>query len=293
MIGIATDSNSQIPPELAARYGVVVVPLAVTVDGREYLEGVDLDADAFYRFFADGTPSVSTAQPSPGAFADAYRSLADRGAEEILSVHIGSSISGTINSARLAAAGAEVPVRIVDTGTASFAITCCLWEAAEALAGGAGLEAAAQVAESVAARVGNVFVVRALDVARAGGRLAEAPNPAVARPSIPVLTLEGGSMRAIGDAGDVASAAEVMAGHVRAAGRHLRVGVGVADAGAMPLGEALAARLTVAPEVREVVRYRCGPSVGAHTGPGTVGAMYYPAHSAATATTAVSGREPR
>ena len=67
-----------------------------------------------------------------------------------------------------------------------------------------------------------------------------------------------------------------MADHVRAGGTSLRVGMSVADAGTLPLVEALEALLRDAPEVRELIRYRVGPSVGAHTGPGTAGAMFYP-----------------
>ncbi len=273
MTGLVTDSNAMLPPELAERYGVEVVPLTVTVDGVDHLEGVDLDADGFYgRFGGAHRPTVSTSQPSPGRFAAAYRAVADRGADEILSVHIGSTVSGTVNSARLAAQAAPVPVRVVDTGTASFAIACCVWEAGEALAAGATTEEAAAVAEGVAATVGNVFVVGALDLARAGGRLAvDAGNGA-----IPVLTLAGGVMTAVAQVVDTEEAADAMADYVRSSGPSLRVGVGVADAGALPMVTALEDRLTGVAEVRELVRYRIGPSVGAHTGPGTVGAMFYP-----------------
>lgn len=273
MIGLVTDSNAQLPPDLAQRYGVEVVPLTVTVDGVEYLEGVDLDADAFYARFQRGRPMVSTAQPSPGQFAAAYEAVADRGATEILSVHIGSTVSGTINSARLAAQVSPVPVRIVDTGTASFAISLCLWEAAEAVAGGATLEEAAVAAERVSATVGNVFVVGALDVARAGGRLAGDVGPAA---TIPVLTLVGGVMQQVERCVDLDQAADAMARVVRAGGPSLRVGVGLSDPGTAPLVAALEERLRDAGEVRELVRYRIGPSVGAHTGPGTVGTMFAP-----------------
>ena len=71
-----------------------------------------------------------------------------------------------------------------------------------------------------------------------------------------------------------------MATHVLSAGERLRVGIGVADQGAAPLWQALEARLTGAPSVAELVRYRIGPSVGAHTGPGTAGAVYYPTSAA-------------
>lgn len=273
MIGLVTDSNSQIPPELVRRYDVEVVPLTVTVDGTSYLEGEELGADAFWELFRAGTPDVSTSQPSPGRFVDAYRVVAERGADEILSVHIGSNTSGTVNSARLAARSSPVPVRVVDTGTASFGVTCCLWEAAEALAAGASIDEAEAVALDVAGRVGMVFVVGALDRARAGGRLA-AGTPAAG--SVPVLTMAGGKMAVVAEAGDLEEAAELMAARVLEAGAGLRVGVAVADAGAEGLARSLADRLAGAPEVLELVRYRVGPSVGAHTGPGTVGAVHYP-----------------
>jgi DegV family protein with EDD domain len=275
MIGLVTDSNAQLPADLARRYRVEIVPLTVTVDGVEHLEGVDLDADAFYSRFRSGRPVVSTAQPSPGRFAAAYEAVAERGADEILSVHIGSSVSGTVNSARLAAQVSPVPVRIVDTGTASFAVSLCLWEAASAVVSGATLEEAAVAAERASANVGNVFVVGALDVARAGGRLAGDVAPAAA--SIPVLTLEGGVMRQVARCDDLDHAAEAMATFVLGGGRALRLGVGLSDATTLPLVTALEDRLRPAPEVQELVRYRIGPSVGAHTGPGTVGAMFAPA----------------
>jgi fatty acid-binding protein DegV len=257
VIAIVTDSNAQLPAELVERYGVEVVPLTVVVDGVEHLEGIDLDADDFYARYASGRPAVSTAQPSPGRFAAAYEAVAERGATEILSVHIGSSVSGTVNSARLATQVSPVPVRIVDTGTASFAVSLCVWEAAEA----------------VGDTVGNVFVVGALDLARAGGRLGD--DVAAAAPaSVPVLTLAGGVMKQVGRCDNLDGAAEAMAALVRVAGPSLRVGVGLSDAASLPLVTALEDLLRVAPEVSELVRYRIGPSVGAHTGPGTVGAMF-------------------
>lgn len=281
MIGLCVDSNAQVPPELVDRYGLEVVPLSITVDGQEFLEGVDLDADAFYelyeRFSGGATPRVTTAAPSPGRFAMAYAALAARGATEILSVHIGSAISATLNAARVAAAGSPVPVRLVDTGTASFAVACCMWEAAEAVAAGAGLEEAALLAEAVAGRTDNVFTVGALDLARRGGRLGAAAARELADAAIPVVRLIGGSYQPVARVVTLEEAADVMAAAVLTGGTGLRVGISVADTAALPLREALEARLTGAAEVAELVRYRVGPSVGAHTGPGTAGAMWYPA----------------
>jgi DegV family protein with EDD domain len=272
VIGLVTDSNAQLPPELVERFGIEVVPMTVTLDGVEYAEGVDLDADDFYARFEAGTPTVSTAQPSPGRFVEAYGRLAERGADEILGIHIGSSVSGTLNSARIAIASSALPVRLVDTGTASFGVGCCVWEAAEAIERGAGIDEAAGIARSLGARVGNVFVVRALDLARAGGRLDVGVDEA---DGIPVLSLVDGQIRPVGQARDLDEAARVMADFVTLGGGPLKVAVGVADRGAAPFWSALEELLRGNGEVAEIVRYRIGPSVGAHTGPGTAGAFFY------------------
>ena len=277
MIALVTDSNSQIPPSLIARYGVTVVPVPVTVDGTTYHEGVDLDADDFYARFRPGEPppTVATTQPSPGQFALAYDELVAEGADEILSVHIGSTVSGTINSARIAATGIPVPVRIVDTGTASFAIALCTWAAGEAIAQGASCDEAATAAEQTAQHIGNAFVVGALDLARAGGRLAPTGDPS--GDGVPVLSMAGGTMQVLGRAADEPAVVAALVDATRRGGARLRVGIGVADAAVAHYWEILEARLGDAPDVEEVVRYRVGPSVGVHTGPGTVGVMFAPA----------------
>jgi fatty acid-binding protein DegV len=272
-IGLCTDSSSQIPPSLARRYGVEVVPLTVTVDEREYLEGVDLDADAFYALFADGhRPTVSSSQPSPGQFAVAYDELADRGCSEILSIHNSSSVSGTINSARLAAHGASVPIRLVDSGTANFGISCCVWAAGEALARGATLDEAASCAESIAPSIGNVFVVGALDLVCAGGRAACDPDGG----GVPVLTRRDGNLDAIGRATTVDAAVETMVAYAASWGDRLRVAIGIADREVRPLALALEQALCATPNVVEAIHYRVGPSVGADTGPGTAGCFMFP-----------------
>ncbi len=272
MIGMCTDSGSQLPAELVARYGIEVVPLTVTVDGVSYLEHIELDADAFYaRFDGGATPQISTAAPSPGQFVEAYRALASHGATEILSIHVGADLSGTLNAARIATDLADVPVQLVDTRSASFVVGAATWAAADAVARGARLDEATAVADAVARSAGNIFVVGTLDLARAGGRLAGGG----AVEAIPVLELADGKLNIIGDARSADEAAEVMAAAVLAAEGPLRVGVGSSDATSRPVAAALTARIGASPAVTDVVQYRVGPSVGAHTGPGTAGAVFF------------------
>lgn len=272
MIGICTDSNSQMPAELAQRYGIEVVPLTITVDDIDYLEGVDLDADGFYAKYTSGhRPAVATSQPSPGQFAVAYEDLLARGCNEILSIHVTAAASGTINAARLAAHSVPSPVRLVDSGTASFGISCCVWAAAEAIAYGATLDEAAQIAEQLAPKIGNVFVVGALDHLHdngGGGEHAE---------GLPLLTMKGGQVEVVARVPNVVEAVNAMATYAIGCGDRLRVAVGHSDWETAPLADALEASVGEAANVLDVVRYRVGPSVGAHTGPGTAGCFMFPA----------------
>jgi DegV family protein with EDD domain len=278
VIGICTDSTAQLPPLLVDRYGIEVVPVTVRIGEDEYLEGVDLDADSFYARFGRGPlPEVATSQPSPGQFALAYERLAERGATEILSVHI---------AAGLSAHQSPVPVRLLDSGTASFGVGCCVWVAADAVARGATLDEAAAVAEALVPSIGNVFVVGALDLLARGGRAPEIARPGTQRASaVPVLSLIAGEVKVLAQADGLDDSVRAMADYaldwqrngVRA---NLNVAIGVADAAGQPLSDRLEALLRAEPTVGEIVHYRVGPSVGAHTGPGTAGAFFYPASPA-------------
>ncbi len=296
MIGICTDSNSQLPASLAERYAIEVVPITVTIGDHDYLEGVDIDPDEFYELIsADPRPSLSTSQPSPGQFAAAYEALLNRGCDEILSIHVTAAASGTLNAARLATRSLPVPVRLVDSGTASFGVSCCVWAAANAVAAGANLDEAVRVAEALAPRIGMAFAVSELDFIKTGGHGPrydlEPPNAASAQTDsaqtdsaqtdsttgIPILTMAGGQITAVSRVATMADAVDAMAAMAIGWGPRLKVAVGLAHRSAQPLTEALVAAVGAAPNVVEVVRYRIGPSIGAHTGPGTVGCFMFPA----------------
>jgi len=264
MIGICTDSNSQLPDALAQRFGIEVVPVTVTIDDHDYLEGVDLDADHFYSLLAaEPRPAVSTSHPSPGQFAVAYESLLHRGCDEILSIHVTATTSGTLNSARLASRSVHVPVRLVDTGTAGFGVSCCAWAAAEGVASGHHLESAAQIAESMLPRIRGVFVVGQLEFIRTGEH--------VQREGVPIMAMRGTDVEILGRVDTLDEAVETMASAALADGRPVKVAVGFGDRTGETLTDALAKSLTSADNVVELVRYRMGPSVGAYLGLGTVG----------------------
>jgi len=272
VIGLVTDSSSQLPSALRERFAVQVVPLTIVVDGKEHEEGVDLDVDDFYARLADGA-SVSTAAPSPGRILRAWEAAAAAGATEILSIHIGSNTSATVSAANLALPMCATPVTVVDTGTASFPVACCVWGAGIVAERGGTAAEAARVARAIADQIGNVFIVGALDLARRGGRLATGAEES---DGVPVLAMEGGTMNVVGQAADREAAVGAMADYVRDQSGEGAQRVGVGHAGALDIADDLAAALQALPMCSEVVRYDVGPSVGAHTGLGTVGAVFFP-----------------
>ena len=276
MIGFVTDSASQIPAPLAAELGVHVVPVTVTVDGVDHREGVDLSADEFWaRIDGPDLPELSTSQPSPGAITAVYEDAIAGGATELVSVHVGADVSGTVNAARLAAAEVDVPVHVVDSGTASFGVTACLWQAVAAAHAGADGAAAAGVAAAMAPRIGTSFILQGLDFARAGGRFdLVLPDDA---DDVIVLAGHGTALDVVGAGRDLDSLCDQIVAPFLAAGIPVRAGVGLADDTTLPITERIEERLRASELVVDLVRYRVGPSIAAHTGPGTAGGFWWPA----------------
>ncbi len=270
MIRIVLDSAAQATAEILERSRAIVVPLTVTVDGQPLLEGTEIDLAGVTAALERGA-AVGSSTPSPGQFLQAYEQAAAEGATQVLSIHSGGSASGTANTARLAAGLASIPVEVVDTGSVSFPVAMAAWAAAEALEGGS-LEEAVAAARSALAGLGNVFVVRTLDLARRGGRLAAGAESG----GVPVLALEAGQMRPVGSAGDIDEAVQAMVGYLleHAAGARVRVGVG--HVGADQVADALEAALRERGDLEVLVRYDMGPSVAVHTGLGAAGCCFHP-----------------
>jgi len=97
-VAIVTDSTADISPELVAARQITVVPLTVNLDGRSYLDGVDITPAEFYARMGTSSGMATTSQPAPGQFADDYRRLLGAH-EEVVSLHISSRLSGTFAAA--------------------------------------------------------------------------------------------------------------------------------------------------------------------------------------------------
>jgi DegV family protein with EDD domain len=166
-VAVVCDSAASLGAALAARWGVVVVPMQLEVGG-EPLSEEEMSLDDLVANLPDG---VKTSGPPPGAFVQAITGVASGDGVVVLTV--GQRFSSTFQSAQSAAGLVEGtdPVRVVDTATAAGAEGLVVLAAAEAARAGASVDDVAAVAESVAGRVRLVAAVEDLTSLVRGGRL--------------------------------------------------------------------------------------------------------------------------
>ena len=174
-VKIVTDSTSDLPPEVAQRLGIEVVPLNVHFGTETLLDGVDIAPAEFYQRLQNSPRLPTTSQPSVGAFIQVYQRLGTE-ADGIISLHVSSKISGTYNSATQAKeeAGIDCPIEVIDTLQASMGLGLVCTAVAKAVQEGAGLEEAKGIAQSVTPRCHFFGLLDTLEYLQKGGRIGKA-----------------------------------------------------------------------------------------------------------------------
>jgi DegV family protein with EDD domain len=170
---IVTDSGTDhnLSPQEAAAYKLQTVPLNVTLDGKTYQEGVDIEPADFYQLLANSDNLPITSQPSAGQFAELYRGLAATD-PNILSIHITSGLSGTYNSALAGAQMVpEANVTHVDTKTLSAAAGWQVRAAAQAIKAGWGMERVLGLMKRIGDACESVYTLDELKYLIHGGRI--------------------------------------------------------------------------------------------------------------------------
>ena len=273
-VAIVTDSTADLAPDLVEPRGITVVPLTVMLEGRSYLDGVDIQPDDFYRKLTASGQMATTSQPSPGTFANVYeRLLTDH--EEVVSLHISSKLSGTFEAAMQGAdLVATDRVRVLDTEMVSMPLALLVL-AASAMAARA--ESAAAVVDGIRPIQDGMrvyFMVATLEYLRRGGRIGRAGALVGSMLQVkPVLTIHAGEVAPLE--------------RVRTQERALSRVIELAGNGKTPMCALVghAAASDAADRIARALEPRCeslivaplGPVVGAHAGPGTVGIGCYPA----------------
>ena len=170
-VAVVTDSTASLPEDVVERLGLRVVPLQVVLGAAAHDEGSPGATPGRVAEALRAFVPVSTSRPAPAVLLREYRAAADAGASAIVSVHLSAEMSGTVESAQLAARESPVPVTVVDARQVGPGTGYAAMAAAEAVAAGAGADDAAQAARDRAARVSSLFYVDTLEYLRRGGRI--------------------------------------------------------------------------------------------------------------------------
>jgi DegV family protein with EDD domain len=193
-VAVVTDTTHYLPKGLLEGLGVHEVSLYVNFGDRQEREADMPDFEGFYDELRSAAELPTTSQPSIGDFLAAYEPLVAAG-HEIVSIHLSGGISGTVESARQAAA--EIAhrgglVRVVDSGTTAGGMGAVVLAAAAAMRAGAGSEAVVARAEAASEATKIWFAVDTLEYLRRGGRIGTAQAWLGGALKIkPILTLDG------------------------------------------------------------------------------------------------------
>jgi DegV family protein with EDD domain len=280
-IAVVTDSTASLPPEVAEERGIIVVPLQVVIGANAYDEGSEEASPERVAAALRGFKPVSTSRPAPAVLLDTYQTAARMGARQIVSVHISGDMSGTFESAQLAARDAALRVVCVDSRQVGVATGYAALAAADAIGEGRSVEDAAEAARARAAASSSLFYVDTLEYLRRGGRIGAAAalfgGALAVKPLLEIKDGVVGSRERVRTSGRALARLEELA--VEAAG-DAPVDVSVAHLAnperAGQLTERLGERLADNLGGRELWCGELGAVLGAHVGPGMIAVCIAP-----------------
>ena len=274
---VVLDSTADLPEPERRHANWRIVPLYVRFGEDVYRDYVELSPQEFYaRLRRESTPP-RTSQPTPADFVETYEGLAAY--ERVVSVHVSAKLSGTYESARMAASSVARPaVTAVDSASASGGMVVLADAIQRRLERGTTDEEIEDVVDRFRAESGLLFTVDTLDYLVRGGRVGKAAGFAGELLSVkPILTIRDGEVvplkRVRGRAKALAEFERLFVeGSPDSAGLH----IGVAHAEAEREARELVARLEAARPSASVDFFgTLGPVVGAHAGPGTLGLFWF------------------
>jgi DegV family protein with EDD domain len=269
-VKIITDSLADIPPPLLKELEITTVPCIVRFGDQEYRDRIDLSLPEFYRRLTSGAVMPSTSQPAVGVFEEVYRQVAET-SDEILSIHLIGALSGTFNTARLAAQNVKGPkIELIDSHQISMALGWLVILAARAAKAGFHLEEIKKIVEDTVPRVHLVAMLDTLEYAKRGGRLGKGAALLGTLLNVkPLLSVSHDEIVPVENVRTQKRALERLAEIVLASGpiQELAVIHAMAEKHARELKQTLAQTF---PE-EQIILTETGPVLGAHAGPGAVG----------------------
>ena len=270
-VRIVTDSTCDLPPAMAAALGITVVPLTVFFGEDPFLDGVEITADEFYERQQATRELPRTSQPSVELFQEAYSEIGQDGSE-IVSIHLSSKLSGTMNAAQVAreVLKHEMHIDLIDSYNVSLGLGLIVLEAARAANAGASLPEVVATARRAMDRVSVHVLVDTLEYLQKGGRIGRARSFLGSVLSIkPILRVEDGEVAPFERVRTRAKALERI--YEIAAGMPRAKEMFIAASGAQDTAADLIERLRPQLPHTELHLGSIGPVVGVYTGPNAIG----------------------
>lgn len=272
-IALVTDSTADLTAELQKELNVHVIPLKVRFGEAEFKDG-ELTPEDFYHRLATSERLPQTSQPTPEEFRELYqRLLADHDA--ILSIHLSSALSGTLNAATIAKSELNGEIHLFDSKNISLGIGLLLKEAARLIATGLPLPQIIEELKAVREKIVTLFTLDTLEYLHKGGRIGKVPNllgsllkvkPIIRVNTEGVYVLQGIARSQERSLKSITQAFQELAADRKPAAFF------VAHGAASQAAHSLRTSLEETFKLKAAAFTQVGPVIGVHTGPGTVGA---------------------
>jgi DegV family protein with EDD domain len=276
-VAVVTDSTADLPREIVEAHRIHVVPQILIMGDRTWLDGVDIDPPAFYELLKTSPHFPSTSQPSVTSFRDLFVELSTA-SDGVAAILVANELSGTVNSALTAVQNLpDLPIEIIDSRAVSMMLGFTALGAARAAAAGGDLQTVASAARELIDKVHVYFVVDTLEYLHRGGRIGGATKLFGSALNLkPLLEIKDGAVCPVAKIRSRRKALDrvyyLLDEQFRDGDRvHMSVlHVAAPDEAAEFRGQ-LVSRF----DPVEMIETECGPVVGTHAGPGTVGVAYY------------------
>jgi DegV family protein with EDD domain len=275
-VAIVTDSASDLDPARAAGLGITVVPLEVSFGDERFKAGVDITTEQFWaRMTAPEAPFPKTAASSPGDFQAAYERLFAEGADAIVSIHVASTLSGTLKSAEVARGLLpDREIRIVDSMSASMGEGLLAELGVEMARLGVSAEEIAAVLTKRRDDIGVFLALDTLEYLKRGGRISGTQAAIGTLLSVkPIIKIADGMVETVDRARTRGKARERVIELLCARPIERLSVLHTTNAGVEAFLPELEARVPGGIDPASVTVDLVGPSVGPHLGPGCVGGV--------------------
>jgi DegV family protein with EDD domain len=276
---IVTDCAADMPPEELEKLDVVQAPLFIQFPEGE-VSSAEITADEFYNRLEAMRPAIpTTAMPSTGLFAEIYRKVAEKG-KDILSIHISSGLSGTINAARDGGEQVKPEANVVHWDTLTLSGGERFQVVAAALANKAGwaLNAIQERLEKIRARTEVIYTLETLEYLARGGRIGRVKAIAGALLNLkPVIHVDtDGKYSTVTTGRTIGKSISAISEHLLNKYGNTPLWVTVLHGRFAEKAEMLSNELKEKLNIAKLEVMRISPVLGVHTGPGIVGAAVVP-----------------